>query len=138
MRVRVVLGESGGVSGARSPALPLTILDGQLAAGARYTHALPAQHSAWLYAVAGDLQISTGDRAIHLPAGRAVAIRNLSAGSALPLDLANMAADAGHFALFSGSPIGEYFVQQGPFVMSSDEELQQVQADYAAGRLGSL
>lgn len=137
-RVRVVMGESGGVSGAQSPALPLTILDGHLAAGARYAHALPVQHSGWLYAVRGDLEITVGGRLIRLPAGRALAIGNRSETEALTLELANVSAAEGHFALFSGVPIEEYFVQQGPFAMSSHAELQQVKEDYAAGRLGSL
>ncbi|WP_250461752.1 pirin family protein [Microbulbifer litoralis] len=137
-RVRVVMGESGGVRGARAPTRPLTVLDGHLAAGARYTHLLPVQHSGWLYAVRGDLEVTVGRRSVRLPAGRALAIGNRSTSAELAVEFANTSTADGQFALFSGAPVGEYFVQQGPFAMSSREELQQVQEDYAAGRLGTL
>ena len=137
-RVRVVMGESGGVRGARLPALPLTILDGRLAAAARHTHSLPAQHSAWLYAVRGDLEAHIDGRTARLPAGRALAIRNRADGAPLRVTIANSSATDAHFALLAGAPTGEYFVQEGPFAMSTHEELQQVKEDYGAGRLGSL
>jgi redox-sensitive bicupin YhaK (pirin superfamily) len=52
--------------------------------------------------------------------------------------LTNTAASAAHFALFTAMPVKEAFVQKGPFVMSNEAEIAQVEADYAAGKLGRL
>jgi redox-sensitive bicupin YhaK (pirin superfamily) len=42
---------------------------------------------------------------------------------------------AHRFLLLSAKPIGEPVARRGPFVMNSDEELQQAFDDYRSGRL---
>ncbi len=133
-RVRVVLGETQGVVGASSPALPLTILDVQLEAGRDYHHDLAAGQGAWLHAVRGDADVCIDGHTTHLAEGEAVALRSGDATSALEIS-----SRAGcQVVLLHGRPIDERFVQQGPFVMSTCDELSAVTADYAAGRLGSI
>jgi len=50
-RVRVVLGYSNGIAGQTSPALPMTILDGNIAAGSTFAHELQAGENGWVYAI---------------------------------------------------------------------------------------
>ena len=132
--VRIVLGSSNGVQGARSPALPLTILDAHLSAGGRFVHAMPADADAWLLAVGGDAQIAVAASTIALREGFAVAVR--SGPTALPLAMTS--AGGAHLAMLQGDPIRERFVQRGPFVMSNTAALAAVTAAHAAGRLGSI
>ncbi|QYJ94478.1 pirin family protein [Shewanella spartinae] len=40
--------------------------------------------------------------------------------------------------LFAGQPIREKIVHMGPFVMNTEQEIQQAIADYQAGRFGSI
>lgn len=133
-RVRVVLGETQGVVGASSPALPLTILDVQLQAGRGYTHDMPASQGAWLHTIRGDASIRIDGRTTQLAEGEAIALR--SGYTKTTLEIHSSA--GGQVVLLQGTPIVERFVQQGPFVMSTFEELRAVKADYAAGRLGSI
>lgn len=133
-KVRVLLGASQGVQGAQSPALPLTILDGKLTAGAGFIHDLTAGRAAWLYAISGDLEVRIGSRSIRIAKGKAVALHTGEKGSSLSLH----SVSGSHFALIEGDPIRESFIQKGPFVMSTADELERVSADYAAGRLGSI
>ena len=42
------------------------------------------------------------------------------------------------FILLSGEPIGEPLVTYGPFVMNSQEEINQAIIDYQNGEMGSL
>ena len=43
-----------------------------------------------------------------------------------------------HAVLFQAPPLGEGFIQRGPFAMGSEAELDAVEAAYRAGRLGSI
>ena len=133
-QVRVVLGESNGISGARSPALPMTILDGRIDAGGRFEHEVATGHSLWIYAVRGKIEVSDRDASLEIPEGQAMAID----AKAEPVALNLCATADSRFALVTGKPVRETFVQRGPFVMSTEAELAEVEANYRAGRLGGL
>ncbi len=135
-RVRVMLGESGGVKGADSPALPATILDGKLNAGGLFSHTLATHHSAWVYPVNGSLQVTHQNTSITIPGGKSLSLRN--EGEVTDVVLQAAANSETHFVLIGAEPVRESFVQRGPFVMSTTEELDRVEADYRAGKLGSI
>ncbi|MEQ8802763.1 pirin family protein [Haliea sp.] len=133
-RVRVVLGESNGVQGARSPALPMTILDMQLSAAGRFSHSLLAQQAAWLHAVDGSATILIDGREYPLPAGRALALR----GDATWGELTISSRDGAQVALVQGQPLHEKFVQRGPFAMATEEEVTAVAAACERGEFGTI
>lgn len=133
-RVRVVLGESNGLSGAASPALPMTILDAALDAGGEFAHDVAAGHAVVLVCVNGAVDIHHGGETIAIASGEALAIGPRDDRS----ELAVRADAASHVALVTAEPVGEAFVQRGPFVMNSESELDEIEADYRAGRLGAL
>lgn len=135
-RVRVVLGESQQVQGAESPALPATILDGYLNNGAVFSQPLKAGHSAWIYAVSGQLDVYFGGDKVTIPAGQSLSLRQEVSAPELDIQLEGIGDT--HMVLISARPIDETFVQRGPFVMSTATELEQVEADFAAGKLGRL
>ncbi len=133
-RVRVVLGESQGVSGFASPALPLTILDAELEPTGAYVHGLPAGFDAWIHVVGGGVELAVEGAVTVLAEGDAVAVR--SEAEAVALELRSEA--GAHVVLLQGQPIRERIVQRGPFVMNTREELAAVTAAHAAGELGSI
>jgi len=137
-RVRVVLGESNRMTGQQSPAQPMTILDGHLESKSFFSHQLKKQENAWIYAVEGALLVMTGDRKIRLSAGQAIAVSDVFPSSLNEIHLFNPDDSPAHFALFAAQPIDEPFVQKGPFVMDNEAEIAQVEADFAAGKLGYL
>ena len=138
VRVRIALGQSNGLIGQDSPILPMTILDGQLGPNATFTHQLNKHESAWVYAVKGPLNLSVEGENIALPQGQSIAISQCKDEPDRTLQLLNSSSEQTHFALFAGQPIHEPFVQKGPFVMSSYEEIAQVEKDYVSGKLGGL
>lgn len=133
-RVRVVLGETNGTAGARSPALPMTILDAHLEGSGRYSHALPSGVQVWVYAVDGEAELAASGSTLLLEPGKARALRVNAAGASLEL----RSKSGAHIVLIQGEPLGEPIVQRGPFVMSTVEALEKVTAAYAGVDFGSL
>ncbi|MBR9910418.1 MAG: pirin family protein [Gammaproteobacteria bacterium] len=137
-RVRVVLGASNGTTGQVSPALPMTILDGKIAAGSTFAHDLQSRDNGWVYAIDGEFELMVAGETVRLRAGQAIAIEATSASATNSFELTNLADSGAHFALFTAEPVKEAIVQKGPFVMNNEAEIAQVEADYAAGKLGHL
>lgn len=138
MRVRVVLGNSNETEGAISPALPMTILDGELDIGREFTHDLQAKENGWIYLLTGEIKINAGGEEINMQAGKALGIKTMSGFNTNLIELSNVASSKAHFVLFASAPVNESFVQKGPFVMSNEAELARIEAAYAAGKLGQI
>lgn len=137
-RVRIALGESNDIKGKAAPALPMTILDGTLQPGSEYTHHAKPDRNIWLYAIEGELNFKAGKYQKRLLANQSIAISNRSDSKGLTIELTNSSQSKTQFALFVSKPIGEPFVTRGPFVMSTESEIEQIQSDYESGKLGVL
>lgn len=137
-RVRVILGDSNGITGQVSPALPMTILDGKIAAGSAFAHDLQAGDNGWVYAIEGEVELTLAAEQVRLQAGESIAIETTSGSAAHTIEITDATDSGAHFALFSALPVKEPFIQKGPFVMNNEAEIAQVEADYAAGKFGHL
>ena len=137
-RVRIVLGESNGVSGHQSPVLPMTILDGNIDSNRSFSHQLSGGENTWITAIDGELMIRVSGREVHLIAGQAIAISDVSSDTITNIQLLNSGSEKAHFALFSGTPTNETYVQKGPLIMGSAAEIAQAESDYASGKFGQL
>ena len=137
-RIRVVLGESNKLVGQQSPTGSMTILDGKIATGSHFSHLLKERENAWIYAIEGGLKLTVSGRELRLNVGQAFAISSAQYGELDTVHLSNSGADFAHFVLFSAKPIGETFVQQGPFIMKTEAGIEQAKADFAAGKFGQL
>jgi redox-sensitive bicupin YhaK (pirin superfamily) len=138
-RVRVVLGNSNGISGRgiACPAHDHSRRQDWTRVGT-FAHDLQAGENAWIYAIEGEIELAVAGAQARLQAGESLAVEAASAYAAHAIELTNTADSAAHFALFTAMPVGEVFVHKGPFVMSNEAEIAQVEADYAAGKLGRL
>ncbi len=122
----VIAGSSHGVQGAvqRAQTEPL-IIDLELGAGASFWQELPPSHHAFVVSYEGEVQIGA----------RKVPVQHLAilddAGSGVALS----ASTASRVLLVAGRPLGEPIAQYGPFVMNTEEQIQQAVADYRAGQL---
>jgi len=133
-RTRLMLGESDGLKGNNSPALPITIIDAYLEETASFAHEVPSEQSALLLAIDGSIGIQIGDRMLSLESGTSVSIRAKKNAQNLIL-VGNSKA---HFVILQAEPLGEPFVQRGPFAMSTENEVAAMFEAHAAGELGSL
>jgi redox-sensitive bicupin YhaK (pirin superfamily) len=125
--VRVIAGESHGVSGAvqREATQPL-YLDLHLEPGASFEQPLAAAHNAFVYVYRGGVAIA----GTPVPTQRMAILANRGDGVALTAGPAGTKA-----LLIAGRPLNEPIVQYGPFVMNSNEQIFQAVEDFRAGRL---
>ncbi|MCI4665898.1 MAG: pirin family protein [Neomegalonema sp.] len=130
-RARLMMGRSHGVRGAASPALPMTILDVSLEAGGHFEHRPEDGAAAWIHAVSGAIEILIDGRKSFVRKREAVAAHGAR-------EISLSAAARSQAVILSGQPVREPFVQKGPFVMSTSEELEATISAAAAGKFGSI
>ncbi len=123
---RVVAGEVQGVRGPISgiDSDPL-FLDIALREGGEVDLPVPAGHTAFVYVFRGVLAV----------AGEAIEadmLAILSDGETLHLSAPS---GGGRALVVAGRPIGEPIARYGPFVMNTNQEIQQAVRDYQSGRL---
>lgn len=136
--VRVVLGESNGIAGAKSPGLPMTILDGQLARNGSFEHELTGGRNAWVHAIDGEIDVAVSANSARLRQGQAIAVNNAENGQPITVRVSAGNRSQAQFALFDGQAVNEPYVQKGPFVMGSMEEIESINQAFDEGRFGSL
>ena len=133
-RARVMLGASNGRKGATSPALPMTVLDVSLQGGGPFEHTVPAGETGFVLAAKGEASVAFGGKTVELSPGQSVAFAPSDTENRLILS----AADEAHIAVLQATPIREAFVQQGPFAMSTQAEVDAMFAAHKAGKLGRI
>jgi redox-sensitive bicupin YhaK (pirin superfamily) len=127
--IRVALGASNGAVSPLTPPTPVRLIDVALAHGARFTQALNAGETAFVFMLDGAVDIA-GGRVVAGEVGSTD--RN---GDALTVEAATGAA---RFTLFAGAPLRSQRLHGGPFVASSAAQLQRFASGFQAGRFGAL
>jgi redox-sensitive bicupin YhaK (pirin superfamily) len=128
VRAVVIAGTSHGVRGAvqREGTEPL-YLDLALPAGARFEHAVPDSHNAFVYVYRGSIEIE----GTTVPAGRMAVFSNQAGADGIAM----RALGEARVLIIAGRPLREPIVQYGPFVMNTVDEIRTAVADFQAGRL---
>lgn len=132
--VRVAMGESNGVAGAKSPGLPMTILYGQLATNGSFAHELGGGRNAWVQVTNGEIDVNDA----RLRKGQGIAINNAESGEPITVRVSAGDRSQAQFALLDGRAVKEPFVQRGPFVMSTMDEIHAINKAFNEGRFGSI
>ncbi len=124
-RVRLIAGQLGATRGPVDGIdIRPTLLDATLVAGAQFVHELPGGDTAFLYVLDGAITIgasvvSAGQLAV-LGTGTSIGARSEAGG---------------RFLVVSGTPLREPVARRGPFVMTTEAELDQAVADFQSGHL---
>jgi hypothetical protein len=133
VRVKVIAGESRGITGAVSKHVTEPVfLDLELPASRRYAAPLPPGHNAFVYVYDGALEV--GERRVVVAQGRMGILTTDPAADGVML----AAAEPSRALLLAGAPLRQPIVQYGPFVMNTAGEIRQALEDAAAGRLGAI
>jgi len=120
-RVKLLMGEYGGQGGPiKDEVTQVQYLDVRLDARRGFTHALPQEHTAFVYVFEGDAVLSRQALPHHT-------LAVLGPGDAVEIQAGE---EGARFLLVSGRPLNEPVAQYGPFVMNTREEIDQAMRDY--------
>jgi quercetin 2,3-dioxygenase len=128
VKVRVIAGVSNGVTGAVSREITEPLyLDIHLPAGATFSTAIPNTHNAFVYVYQGAASILDA----QVPAQRMAILHNDLSADGVILQ----AKEDTRLILVAGKPLHEPIAQYGPFVMNTEQEIQDAIKDFRSGRL---
>jgi len=130
-RVRVIAGVALGVTARIDTHTPIVFQHWMLQPGAKVDQPLADNCNALLYVFSGEMTVSgnplsDGEMAV------------LGAGDSVNLSVPASATGTAQLLLLGGVPLGEPVVQQGPFVMNTQQEIAQAIQDYQQGRMGAI
>lgn len=128
VEVRVIAGTSHGLASTiqRDITQPL-YLDLHLPAGGRFAQTLPSEFNAFVFTYRGEL--SVGEKTVP---SRHMAVFGNDAGCD---GIVLHASEPCRALLIAGRPLHQPIVQHGPFVMNTQEEINQAISDFRSGRL---
>lgn len=125
--VRVIAGKSHGVTGAVTRQVTEPIyLDVHLPAGANFSTLLPTSHNAFIYVYRGSALV--GETRVNSQRMGILANNDSADGVSIFAD------DTTRLILVAGKPLNESIVQYGPFVMNTQQEINQALDDFRQGR----
>ena len=126
LQTKVLSGQYQNIKGPiEDPHTHVQYFDVILEAAHTFTHKLANDMQAFIYVFEGDAIMEGATLPQHTFAV-------LSAGEEI---LVSAGHEGARFILVAGKPIGEPIVQYGPFVMSSETDIQQALTDYRDGKL---
>jgi redox-sensitive bicupin YhaK (pirin superfamily) len=132
-RVRVIAGEALGAKAVIDTRIPIVYQDWSLKPGAVVEPPLEESHQALVYVFSGQAEVGEGRRAVI--DGQ---LGLLGPGAAVRLAVPADAPESARLLLLAGQPLHEPVARYGPFVMNTEEEIEQAINDYRAGRLGEI
>ncbi|MGH9969862.1 MAG: pirin family protein [Pyrinomonadaceae bacterium] len=130
VRIRVIAGMVDDVSGSvKEIAADPTYLDISVPANTSFFHPIPAGHTAFAYVYAGKgiFGITSEDDGEQVAAPRLVVFDN---GDHVQIGALG---NGVRFLLISGKPLNEPVARYGPFVMNTEEEIEQALQDLRRG-----
>lgn len=127
VKVQQLFGEWNGVSGGFEGTCPLTMSTIYLEKGGKFEKEIPAGENIFFYLVRGTLNVN----------GTEVNLRHLvefgNSGERIEVE----ALEDSILILGHALPFHEPIVAQGPFVMNTQQQIQEAYRDYQAGKFGS-
>ncbi len=130
VKVRIIAGET--IEGNMGPVTATTtdtiFMDISIPAGSSFYESIPHGFNAFIYQISGVIQLSGQE---PVTAGQLAVLED---GDGVELT----ANETSHLLLIAGRPIGEAVARHGPFVMNTNEEIEQAYRDYQDGLFGEV
>lgn len=126
--LRVIAGETAGLTGPAKTYSPMLVLDGAIKASGSYMLSLANGWSAMIIVRSGKLKVNFQTVTEHQT------LILSQAGTDIRLE----AEQDSELLVLAGEPLNEPVVGYGPFVMNSDAEIKQALLDFQSGKFGQL
>ena len=133
VKVRIVAGESLGAQAVIDTRTPISFLHFTVKPGGSIDQPVPAEHNAMAYVFSGEARIGPESAAV-----REGQLAVFAPGEVARIAVAPDAAGPAELLLLSGVPLNEPVARYGPFVMNTDQEIEQAITDYQQGRFGEI
>ena len=134
VRVKVIAGQSMGKTAVINTKIPIMYLHFSLQPGAQVTQEIPSNFNTFAYIAQGHGLFGTEQKLAKKE--QAVFFKNN--GNEITFSNPNGATESLELLLLGGTPIGEPVKRYGPFVMNTEEELQQAIKDFQNGGMGRI
>ena len=129
VQVKVIAGESMGKKAVIDTKIPIIYLHFTLQPEAEFTQKIPKDHNVFAYVISGSILFGKKE----VTKNQAVFFNN--DGENIVFSTTDSTSE---MLLIAGMPINEPVKRYGPFVMNTDEELQQAIKDYQDGKMGKI
>ena len=131
VQVKIIAGESMGEKAVIDTKIPIIYLHFKLEPNATFTQSVPQNYNTFAYVIKGNVLFGSGKRL----AKKNQAVFFDQQGERIVLSSHN---DSAEVLLIAGTPIHEPVKRYGPFVMNTDDELQQAIKDFQDGKMGKI
>ena len=131
--VKVIAGQAMGKTAVIDTKTPIIYLHFTLQLGSKVSQNIPQNYNAFAYVAKGNALFGTEQKAVN----KEQAIFFEKDGEEIIIAAANEGSQV-DVLLLAGIPLGEPVKRYGPFVMNTEEELQQAMADYNSGKMGKI
>nr|XP_046191432.1 pirin-like isoform X2 [Oncorhynchus gorbuscha] len=129
--VAVISGQALGVQSKIFTRTPTLYLDLKLDGGAKQVQPVPSGWTSFIYTLAGSVCVGPDAEQRKVEPHHTMVFDD---GGCIAVE--NKTSEVCHFVLIAGQPINEPVVQHGPFVMNTEEEINQAVRDYRTGTNG--
>ncbi|XP_064878754.1 pirin isoform X1 [Oncorhynchus nerka] len=129
--VAVISGQALGVQSKIFTRTPTLYLDFKLDVGAKHVQPVPSGWTSFIYTLSGSVCVGPDAEQRKVEPHHTIVFHD---GDCIAVE--NKTSEVCHFVLIAGQPINEPVVQHGPFVMNTEEEINQAVRDYRTGTNG--
>lgn len=129
--VAVISGEALGAKSKVYTRTPTLYLDFVLQTGALHVQPVPSGWTTFIYTLSGSVHVGPDEEQQKVEPHHTVVF-----GDGDCVKAENKGSEDSHFVLIAGEPIKEPVVQQGPFVMTTEEEIKQAVSDFKTAKNG--
>ncbi|KAM9860864.1 pirin isoform 1-T2 [Aulostomus maculatus] len=129
--VAVISGEALGAKSKVFTRTPILYLHFSLQKGALHVQPVPSGWTTFIYTLSGCIHVGPDQEQQQVEPHHTVVF-----GDGNCVKVENKSSEVSHFVLIAGEPIEEPVVQHGPFVMTTEDEIQQAVKDYQTGSNG--
>ena len=131
--VKVFAGQSGEVEGPALTHSPLIMLDISMQADSKFEQKLPSNFNGFIYIISGSGRF--GNNAVEADATQTLWMDRDESQQDSQISL--QAITDLHVILLAGQPLQEPVTAYGPFVMNTQQEIEEAIVDYQRGNFGS-